>query len=153
MERPGVQRGAETWGNGATGQSVTGFGAVSAANSIIGSTNNDEVGGQIAALSNGTLNTRPSGSATICCSSSRKWSLSRAIVQSEELGVSLVGVMQTQSHEVRVSRRRAAEADALRAPVKMLIPLVIFILPTLFMLLLGPVLLRAGAAFSGAGAP
>jgi tight adherence protein C len=80
-------------------------------------------------------------------------SLSRAIIQSEELGVSLVGVMQTQSHEVRVSRRRAAEAEALRAPVKMLIPLVIFILPTLFMLLLGPVLLRAGAAFSGAGAP
>jgi tight adherence protein C len=80
-------------------------------------------------------------------------SLSRAIIQSEELGVSLVGVMQTQSHDVRLSRRRAAEAEALRAPVKMLIPLVIFILPTLFMLLLGPVLLRAGAALSGASAP
>jgi tight adherence protein C len=80
-------------------------------------------------------------------------SLSRAIVQNEELGVSLVGVMQTQSHEVRLSRRRAAEAEALRAPVKMLVPLVIFILPTLFMLLLGPVLLRTGAALSGAGAP
>ncbi len=80
-------------------------------------------------------------------------SLSRAIVQSEELGVSLVGVMQTQSHEVRLSRRRAAEADALRAPVRMLVPLVLFILPTLFMLLLGPVFLRTGAALSGAGAP
>jgi tight adherence protein C len=77
-------------------------------------------------------------------------SLSRAIVQSEELGVSLVGVMQTQSREVRLSRRRTAEAEALRAPIKMLIPLVIFILPTLFMLLLGPVFLRAGAAMSGA---
>jgi tight adherence protein C len=80
-------------------------------------------------------------------------SLSRAIIQSEELGVSLVGAMQTQSQEVRLSRRRAAEAEALRAPVKMLVPLVIFILPTLFMLLLGPVLLRAGAALSGASAP
>jgi tight adherence protein C len=77
-------------------------------------------------------------------------SLSRAIVQSEELGVSLVSVMQTQSHEVRLSRRRTAEAEALRAPVKMLIPLVVFILPTLFMLLLGPVGLRAAAALSGA---
>jgi tight adherence protein C len=77
-------------------------------------------------------------------------SLSRAIVQSEELGVSLVAVMQTQSHDVRLSRRRAAEAEALRAPVKMLIPLVLFILPTLFMLLLGPVGLRAATALSGA---
>ena len=79
--------------------------------------------------------------------------VSRAIVQSEELGVSLVGVMQNQCREVRMSRRRAAEAEALRTPIKMLIPLVVFILPTLFMLLLGPVGLRAGAAFSGARSP
>ena len=77
-------------------------------------------------------------------------SLSRAIIQSEELGVSLVAVMHTQSREVRLSRRRAAEAEALRAPIKMLVPLVIFILPTLFMLLLGPVGLRAATALSGA---
>jgi tight adherence protein C len=76
-------------------------------------------------------------------------SISRAIVQSEELGVSVVGVMQTQAHEVRLSRRRAAEEEALRAPIKMLIPLVVFILPTLFMLLLGPVGLRAADALSG----
>jgi tight adherence protein C len=76
-------------------------------------------------------------------------SLSRAIVQSEQLGVSLVTVMQVQSREVRLSRRRAAEAEALRAPIKMLIPLVLFILPTLFMLLLAPVGLRAAAALSG----
>ena len=75
--------------------------------------------------------------------------VSRAIVQSEELGVSLVGTMQNQSHEVRLSRRRAAEAEALRAPIKMLFPLVVFILPTLFMLLLGPVGLRTGAALGG----
>jgi tight adherence protein C len=78
--------------------------------------------------------------------------LSRAIMQSEELGISLVGVMQTQSREVRLSRRHMAEAQALKAPIKMLFPLVLFILPTLFMLLLGPVALRAGAAMSG-GAP
>ncbi len=76
-------------------------------------------------------------------------SVSRAIVQSEELGVSLVGVMQSQSREVRQSRRRAAESEALRAPIKMVFPLVVFILPTLFMLLLGPVGLRAGAALTG----
>lgn len=78
--------------------------------------------------------------------------LSRAIVQSEELGVSLVGVMQNQSREVRLSRRREAEAEALRAPIKMLFPLVLFILPTMFLLLLGPVGLRAGAAI-GATSP
>ena len=75
--------------------------------------------------------------------------LSRAIVQTEQLGVGLVGVMQTQAREVRLARRRAAETEALRAPIKMLVPLVVFILPTLFMLLLGPVGLRAGAALSG----
>jgi len=77
-------------------------------------------------------------------------SLSRAIIQSEELGVSLVGVMQNQTREVRLSRRRDAEAEALRAPIKMLIPLVVFILPTLFLLLLGPVGLRAAGAIGGA---
>jgi tight adherence protein C len=77
-------------------------------------------------------------------------SLSRAIVQSEELGTSLLGAMQAQAREVRLSRRRAAEAEALRAPVKMLVPLVVFILPTLFILLLGPVGLRAANALSGA---
>jgi tight adherence protein C len=71
-------------------------------------------------------------------------------MQSEELGISLVGVMQSQSREVRLSRRHKAEAEALKAPIKMLFPLVLFILPTLFMLLLGPVALRAGAAMSGA---
>jgi tight adherence protein C len=76
-------------------------------------------------------------------------SLSRAIIQSEQLGVSLVNVMHVQSREVRLSRRRSAEAEALRAPIKMLIPLVLFILPTLFMLLLGPVGLRAAAALGG----
>ena len=76
-------------------------------------------------------------------------SVSRAIVQSEELGVSVVDVMRLQSHEVRLSRRRAAEAEALRAPIKMLVPVVVFILPTLFMLLLGPVGLRAAAAIGG----
>jgi tight adherence protein C len=77
-------------------------------------------------------------------------SVSRAIVQSEELGVSLIGVMQAQSREVRLSRRRAAESEALRAPIKMLFPLVIFILPTLFMLLVGPVGLRAASSLAGA---
>jgi tight adherence protein C len=76
--------------------------------------------------------------------------LSRAIVQSEQLGTSLLGAMQTQAREVRLSRRRYAEAEALRAPVKMLVPLVVFILPTLFILLLGPVGLRAANALSGA---
>jgi tight adherence protein C len=77
-------------------------------------------------------------------------SVSRAIVQSDELGTSLVSAIRAQSRDVRLSRRRAAEAEAFRAPIKMLVPLVVFILPTLFMLLLGPVGLRVASALAGA---
>lgn len=64
--------------------------------------------------------------------------LSVAIIQAEELGNALVPVMQAQSRQIRVARRRYAEAEALRAPVKMMFPMAFFILPALFLVVLGP---------------
>jgi tight adherence protein C len=69
-------------------------------------------------------------------------SLTAAIIQAEELSASLVSAMRVQSHQVRLSRRHRAEAEALRAPVKMMIPMVLFTLPALFIILLGPVVLQ-----------
>lgn len=69
-------------------------------------------------------------------------SLTAAIIQAEELSASLVSAMRVQAHQVRMSRRRRAEAEALRAPIKMMIPMVLFTLPALFIILLGPVALQ-----------
>jgi Flp pilus assembly protein TadB len=64
--------------------------------------------------------------------------LSNSIIQSEQLGSSLVSTVRNQARLLRVGRRRAAETQALKAPVKMLLPMVLFILPTLFLVVLGP---------------
>jgi len=61
-----------------------------------------------------------------------------AIVQADELGVSIATVLRTQSDAMRTKRRQQAEERAMKAPIKMLIPLVFFIFPTLFLVLLGP---------------
>jgi len=61
-----------------------------------------------------------------------------AIVQADQLGVSIATVLRTQSDALRTKRRQQAEERAMKAPIKMLIPLVFFIFPTLFLVLLGP---------------
>ena len=78
--------------------------------------------------------------------------LTSAIVQSEDLGASLVKTMQLQAHEARLTRRRRAEAAAYRAPVKMTIIMGLFTLPALFMILLGPVVFQLLQA-QGIGGP
>lgn len=75
--------------------------------------------------------------------------LTAAIVQSEDLGASLVKTMRVQAHEARLTRRRNAEAAALRAPVKMTIIMALFTLPALFMMLLGPVGFQLAQGISG----
>ncbi len=61
-----------------------------------------------------------------------------ALIQAEQLGVSLMKVLQLQSDELRIKRRQRAEEEAHKAPVKMSVVLVIFLLPSLFLILLGP---------------
>jgi tight adherence protein C len=59
------------------------------------------------------------------------------------LGGSLVDVIRIQTDSMRVKRRQRAEEKANQAPVKMMIPLVVFILPCVFLVILGPVFLEA----------
>jgi len=61
-----------------------------------------------------------------------------AIIQADQLGVSIGNVLRLQSEQMRQKRRQAAEEKAMKAPVKMLIPLILFIFPTIFIVLLGP---------------
>jgi tight adherence protein C len=70
-----------------------------------------------------------------------------SILQAEKLGIGMVQVLRVQSNEVREKRKQRAEETAMKAPIKMLFPLVIFIFPSLFIVLLGPAILQFIAAF------
>lgn len=61
-----------------------------------------------------------------------------AIIQSEQLGVSMARVLRIQSDQMRVKRRQAAEEQAQKAPIKMLFPMGILIFPSILIILLGP---------------
>ncbi len=65
-----------------------------------------------------------------------------AVIQSEQLGVSMAKVLRIQSDQMRVRRRQRAEEKARQAPVKMLFPLVFLIFPSIFIVLLGPAVLQ-----------
>jgi tight adherence protein C len=65
-----------------------------------------------------------------------------ALIQSQQLGVSLGQVLRVQSETIRIVQRQRIEAKAQKAPVKMLVPLIICIFPTMFVVILGPAAIR-----------
>jgi tight adherence protein C len=69
------------------------------------------------------------------------------IVQAEELGTSLGTALRAQAGDIRLHRRQRAEEEARRAPAKMVFPLVFFILPSLFVVILGPVIIELFKTF------
>jgi tight adherence protein C len=71
----------------------------------------------------------------------------RSIVQADQLGISLGRILRVQAADTRMRRQSAAEEKAMKAPIKMLFPTVIFIFPAMFIVILGPAFLNLSKFF------
>lgn len=73
----------------------------------------------------------------------------RAIVQADAYGIALSNVLRTQAKVMRVKRRQRAEEKAMKLPVKVLFPLLFFIFPVLFIVVLTPAIINVMSSFGG----
>lgn len=65
-----------------------------------------------------------------------------SLIQADELGVSLGKVLRIESCQLREHRKQAAREKAMKAPIKMLFPLIFFIFPSIFIIILGPAIIK-----------
>lgn len=76
------------------------------------------------------------------CNVKELTSFLNALIQAEQMGISIKSVLRVQSDNLREARRQRAEEKALKAPTKMLLPMVGFIFPVIFIVLLGPAVMN-----------
>ncbi|MBI4761169.1 MAG: type II secretion system F family protein [Chloroflexota bacterium] len=65
-----------------------------------------------------------------------------AVIQSEQLGVSMAKILRIQSDQMRIKRRQRAEEEAHKAPVKMVIPMAFLMFPTILIIILTPAVMQ-----------
>jgi tight adherence protein C len=73
--------------------------------------------------------------------------LASNMIQSEKWGTSIATVLRVYAETLRRKRKQAAEKKAATAPLKMMIPLAVFIFPTIFVVLMGPAIIKISAMF------
>jgi tight adherence protein C len=74
-------------------------------------------------------------------------SFSRAIIQADQLGISLGRILRVQAADSRLKRQALAEERAMKSPIKMLFPTVLFIFPAMFLVILGPAFINLAKLF------
>ncbi len=72
-----------------------------------------------------------------------------ALVQADALGIPIGRVLREQAKEMRLKRRQRAEEQAMKVPVKVLFPMVVFILPVIFVIILAPAGMELAATVKG----
>jgi len=72
-----------------------------------------------------------------------------AIIQSEQLGVSMAKVLRIQADQMRLKRRQFAEEQAHKAPIKMIIPMALLIFPSIMIIILVPAGMQIATQFAG----
>lgn len=65
-----------------------------------------------------------------------------SIIQADELGVTLGNVLRIEAENIRERRKQAAREKAFKVPIKMLFPLIFFIFPSIFIIILGPAAIK-----------
>ena len=78
-------------------------------------------------------------------------SFALAMIQADVFGVSIAGVLRTQAEQLRIKRRQRAEAKAQQIPVKIVFPLILCVLPSLFVVIVGPGAIRIVTSILNAG--
>ena len=71
----------------------------------------------------------------------------RALIQADTLGISLGRILRVQAADTRERRQAIAEERAMKAPIKMLFPTVLFIFPSMFIVTIGPAFLALKSLF------
>jgi tight adherence protein C len=74
-----------------------------------------------------------------------------ALIQADQFGVSIARVLRVQAEEMRIRRRQRAQEKAFGAPVKLIFPLIFFIFPALFIIILGPAAISIYETLLGEG--
>lgn len=70
-----------------------------------------------------------------------------AVVQADQFGTPIKNVLRNQAIQLRISRRQQAQEKGMKAPVQMVVPMVLFIFPVMFIVLLGPTVISAMEQF------
>jgi len=75
--------------------------------------------------------------------------LASAIIQADKLGIPIRNIMKIQAEQLRTARWQAAQEKGMKSPIKMMLPMVLFIFPVIFIILLGPVIVQLISQFGG----